>query len=230
MATASVSTIEAATSRTEGVETGVVRETKVDIKQTGKIVYNVDQYLFARANFYIEASRQYFKGRKFTRYVYYTEVFHYIYFTMLVGLFVAPFNYIGAFLLLLLNIPHLIMFTQHLYVNIQTMRYVLKQPEVPDGTLPTTNNAHLEITLEEFTASYAASQQAGLGLIVHGKGTVKIQVFEHSTKNKMKICVCLSTFYFLCAVFLTLYFLIFGIIGGVYGGGVALCYISSNCK
>ena len=93
------------------------------------------------------------------------------------------------------------MFIQHMYVTIQTTRYVYKQPGVPDDTLSTAN-AHLEITLEEFAASYAASQQAGLGLIVHGKGTVKIQVFQHSVLSFVAWC------------------LIVGIVGVSRGGGV----------
>ena len=221
MASGSVSTIEAAISRTEDVETGVVRGTKVGIKKTGTTV-NVDRYMFAEANFYIEQSRIYFKGRKLTRYVYFSKVLHYIYIGVLIlGFFGAVYNFIIAFLAMLLNIPYLIMFTQHMYVNIQTMRYVLKQPVVPDDTLPT-SNAHLEITLEEFAASYAASQQAGLGLIVHGKGTVKIQVFADSAKDKMWLCINLSTCGFLGTLLLGIvYCPVFGLIGVVNGGGVA---------
>ena len=76
MASQPVSTTltEALISRTEDVETGVVRGTKVGVKQTGKTV-KVDQYCFARGNFYIEQSQQYFKGRKLTRYVYFSKFF-----------------------------------------------------------------------------------------------------------------------------------------------------------
>ena len=230
MASASVSTIEAAISRTGDVETGVVCGSKVGIKQFGRTVDNVDRYLFTEANFYIRESRRYFNGCKLTRYVYFSKILHYVYlfiFTM-VG---AVLNFIAALLMMLLNIPYLIMFTQHMYVNIQTMRYVLKQPEVPDDTLAGTTNSHLEITLEEFAASYAATQQAGLGLIVHGKGTVKIQVFTESAKTKMKNCIWLSTLYFLGAFLGIVCCLIFVIIGVVNGGGLTICYISrSSCR
>ena len=221
MASQPVSTTltEALISRTEDVETGVVRGTKVGVKQTGKTV-KVDQYCFARANFYIEQSQQYFKGRKLTRYVYFSKFLHYAYVgVLIVGLVGAPFNFILAFLMMLLNIPYLIMFIQHMYVNIQTMRHVRKQPGVPDHTL-STSNAHLEITLEEFAASYAASQQAGLGLIVHGKGTVKIQVFTESAKTIMNYCFNISLMFFMFAILEIGWCLVIGIAGIFQGGGV----------
>ena len=215
----SITLTEALISRTEDVETGVVCGTKVDFKQTGTII-TVDQYPFAIVNFYIEQSRQYFKGRNLTRYVYSSKFLHYAYIgVLIVGLVGSPFNFILAFFMMLLNIPYLIMFIQHVYVTIQTVKHVLKQPGKPDDELPT-SNAHLEITREEFAASYAASQQAGLGLIVHGKETVKIQVFSDSAKEKMKTSICLSWMYFIFAIMEIVWCLIVGIVGFSQGGGV----------
>ena len=229
----SIALTEALISRTEDVETGVDRGTKVGVKETGTIVtvdqqtefeatVIVNQYPFARTNFFIEEtlSRKYFKGRKLTRYLYFSKITHYAFIGLSIIIILgAPFNYVAAFLMLPINVFYVMLFFQHIYVNIQTMRHVLKQPGVPDHTL-STSNAHLEITLEEYAASYAASQQAGLGLIDHGKGTVKIQVFQYSAKRKMWYCILLSSIYFTFAILEILYCVGFVGFGGVAGGGV----------
>ena len=82
-----------------------------------------------------------------------------------------------------------------MYVNIKTMHYVLEQPGVPDHMM-TCNNTFLEISLEEFAVAYAATKEAGFGIVSKEKGTVKIQVFKNSAKLRMKTCVWISTLSF----------------------------------
>ena len=62
-----------------------------------------------------------------------------------------------------------------------------------------------DITLEKFAATYAVSHQAGLGTIVQGTGTVKIQVFQNSSKSLMRVCVAVSTICFLASSIMFFY-------------------------
>ena len=215
---------EALISRTEDVETVVVRATKVGIKQTETTV-KVDQYMFARTNFYIEESQKYFEGRKLTRYVYISKILHYAFIGVsIISIVGAPFNFIVALLMALINTLYLVMFFQNMYVNVQTMRHVLKQLGVPDHTL-STSNAHLEITQKTYAALYTASQQAGLGLKVQGDETaLKIQVFTESAKRRMNFCIYLSSIYFTFAIMEIYYCVLFSAIGVTNGGGVNPAY------
>ena len=79
----------------------------------------------------------------------------------------------------------------------------------------TCNNTFLEISLEEFAVAYAATKEAGFGIVSKEKGTVTIQVFKNATKGKMKTCVWISTLSFVTAVVLIVYCRVFAIITGI---------------
>ena len=70
MATVSVTGIEAAVSRANNVETGVVRATKVAVKNVNKKTVKIGSNIFTKTNFYIQQSQRYFSNRKLTRYWY----------------------------------------------------------------------------------------------------------------------------------------------------------------
>ena len=209
MATVTASRTGAAVTSTGDVVAGVVHGTKVQVKETGNTVY-ISNFMFARTNFFINESRPYVGKHKLTRYLY-IPFLQYVY---IVGFFVSISSFASttlAFVMLGLNIFFALIYTQNMYVNLKTMRHVLKQPGVPDHMLSRTNT-FLEITLEEFAATYAVSHQAGIGAIVQGTGTVKIQVFQNSAKRLMRICVAVSTICFLASFIMIFYSLAWGIV------------------
>jgi hypothetical protein len=71
---------------------------------------------------------------------------------------------------------------------------------------------HIEIDLEVFKAQYAASSNAGVGLVVHESGKIKVQVFQEGAMKLMKITMVISVICFLVSVSLVLYSLVMGII------------------
>ena len=209
MATVTASRTGAAVTRTGDVEAGVVHGTKVQVKETGNTV-SLSNLIFIRTNFFISQSRPYVGKHKLTRYLY-TPFLQYMYLLVFLASIPSFVNTILAFVMLGLNFLAVLIYTQNMYVNFKTMRYVLKQPGVPDHMLSRTNT-FLEITLEEFAAMYAVSHQAGLGAIVQGKGTVKIQVFQNSAKCLMRKCVAVSTICFLGSFTMFFYCLTWGLL------------------
>ena len=116
---------------TEYVEVGVC-EAKVGVKDVSKPVKNAGNSLFARTNFYIKQSQQYVGNHKLTCY-WYIPYLYYGVITIVSGLNLFVFLHsIYAFVILVVELFCLIMYTQNMYVNIQTMRHVLKQPSVPN--------------------------------------------------------------------------------------------------
>ena len=187
--------------------------TKVQVKETGNTVY-ISKFMFARTNFFINESRPYVGKRKLTRYLY-IPLLQYMYILVFLASIPSFVNTTLAFVTLGLNFCAALIYTQNMYVNFKTMRYVLKQPGVPDHMLSRTNT-FLEITLEEFAAMYAVSHQAGLGAIVQGKGTVKIQVFRNSAKCLMRKCIAVSTICFLVSSTMFFYCLACSVVRSIY--------------
>jgi hypothetical protein len=140
------------------------------VKSTGVAVHVTDN-LYPQTNFYIQQSRGYFPDRKLQTYVYF-YYFYIVYLIIFLGSFLAFLNFIYAFVMAAVNGAFLLMLTQHIFVIVTTMRFVIKQPSVPNRTLQL-NNDHIEIDLEVYRAQYAASSNAGIGLVVHGSGKIR---------------------------------------------------------
>ena len=96
------------------------------------------------------------------------------------------------------NGAFLLMYIQHIFVIIATMRYVLKQP-VFNGTLQSSNH-HIEIGVDVYNAQYAASSNARIGLLVRGSGNVKVQVFDCIAMAYMKTTVIVSILCFVGSI------------------------------
>ena len=209
---ATIQTQSAVVAKGEDVEAGVLRGRILNIKETGTPT-TIPGNIYGACNFYIQNSRDYVGGHPLTTYIY-IHFMPYIYGVIFVASLFSPLLFYLAIVCFVLNIIFLLFYIQHMYVNIKTMRYVLKQPGVPNHLL-THNNTFLEISLEEFAVAYAATKEAGFGIVSKEKGTVKIQVFKNTTKGKMKTCVWISTLSFLTAVALIAYCGVFAIITGI---------------
>lgn len=191
------------------VQAGLLQGENIQLQEVG-VSAVVDNYMYSKANFYIEGSRAYVGKQKLTRY-FFIKWLHWLYVPIFIGSFFTPFNFIASFVLFGVNLLVFINYFQHMYVNITTMWYVLKQPSLPDNMLKR-NNMIYELTLERFVAIYASSHRAGFGRVVANKGTIQFQVFRRSAIRVMKNCVITSTLCFLCSLFMFVYCYVWGIV------------------
>jgi len=194
--------------RVGDMEAGLVQEQNVQVKEYDTTVI-VNSYMYSKANFYIDQSQKFVGKRKLTRYKY-IKWLHWLYIVIFHGSFFTPFHYKAAFVMFTVNFMVCLIYTQHLYVNINTMWYVLKQPCLPDNVLRSANT-FLEIQLDTFQAEYAVLYNAQMGYIARERQTVQIQVFRKSTMTVMKNCVRVSTLCFIASLFMFLYCFIWGI-------------------
>ena len=190
------------------VAVGEVTGGQISIRSTGTTVTVTDN-LYPKTNFYIEQSRQYFPERKFRKYIYF-YYFYTVYLLIFLGSFPTFLNFIYAFVMAAVNGAFLLMYIQHIFVIVTTMRYVIKQPSVPNRSLRA-NNDHIEIGVDVYNARYAASSNAGIGLLVHGSGKVKVQVFRNRAMARMKNTMGISTLCFIGSIGMVAYCLGMGI-------------------
>lgn len=194
--------------KTNYVEAGAVNLNRVTMEMTGNPT-TISKFTYGKVNFYINKSRQYFPKVKFHTFIYFP--FHYlVYATIIPFSFFAFLHFIFAFLMAVVNALFLVMYIQHLYVVVTTLRHVVKQPKVPNMTKY--DSQHLEISLEVYRAQYATCEQAGIGILVRGSGKVKLQVFSNGAMGLMKSVMFLSCFFFVISLFLIFYCLAFGLI------------------
>ena len=121
---ATVGETEVLVSKRGDVETGVLKENVVHVQSVGKET-KLSGYLYGDTNFYIHNSAQYFSDRKLTTYVYFYYM-QYVYLVVFIVSCLSPLSFILALIMTAINIIFLIFYSQHLYVNIKTMPYVLK--------------------------------------------------------------------------------------------------------
>ena len=218
MATVSKTQLQTALlAKGDDVEAGVLRGTNINVEaETPEQPALAPGNLYGLCNFHIRNSRDYVGDHRLTTYIYFYYMEYTYVLIILISLALSPFVGVPAAVpCILLNIPFLPFFIQHMYVNIKTMRYVLKQPEVPDHQMKY-SSAFLEISLEEYAVAYATTKEAGFGIVYKEKGTVKIQVLQQATKRKMKACVCISTLEFLSVIPVIIYCIVWAGVGGQY--------------
>ena len=199
---ATVGETEALVTKRGDVETGVVKEKVVHVRSVGKEI-NLPGYLYGDTNFYIRSSAQYFPKQTLTTYIYFYYMQH-VYLVVFIVSCLSPLSFILGLIMTAVNIIFLIFYSQHLYVNIKTMPYVLKQPTLPNREM-TTNNDHLKITFAEFSLTYAQYRDNGIGVVSADGETVQIQVFRESAMFNMKLCVVLSTVSFFVCIAMLIY-------------------------
>lgn len=193
---------EAILTKPDNVEAGVLKWRGVQVENVGKRT-NLPGNLYGDTNFYIRSSAQYVGDRKLSTYIYFYYM-QYIYFVVFLVSCLSPLNFILAVFMMVINVFFLLFYSQHLYVNIKTMRYVLRQPTLPDNKLPT-KNAHYKITMAEFSLAYAQTREYGIGIVSADGDSVQIQFFKESTMLRMKVCVIISTISFFVSTVMVLY-------------------------
>ena len=193
---------EAILTKQDDVEAGVLKWRGVQVENVGRWT-NLPGNLYGDTNFYIRNSARYVGNRKLSTYVYFYYM-QYIFFVVFLVSCLSPLNFILAVFMTIINVVFLLFYSQHLYVNIKTMRYVLRQPTMPDNKLPT-KNAHYKITMAEFSLAYAQTKECGIGIVSADGDSVQIQVFQESTMLRMKLCVIISTISFFVSTVMVLY-------------------------
>ena len=193
---------EAILAKPDDVEAGVLKWRGVQVENVGKPT-NLPGNLYGDTNFYIRSSARYIGDRKLSTYIYFYYM-QYIYFVVFLVSCLSPLNFVLAVIMTIINVVFLLLYSQHLYVNIKTMRYVLRQPTLPDNKLPT-KNAHYKITMAEFSLAYAQTRECGIGIVSADGDSVQIQFFQESTMLRMKICVIISTTSFFVSTVMVLY-------------------------
>ncbi len=199
----------------EEAKAALISGTNIEIKETGKNV-TLGNSIYSQTNFWIAQSREYVDAHTLTCYLYLIYI-HWAFPALLVVSLFTPINAIFAFIMFGIGVFFFLIFTQHMYVNVKTMRHVLKQPSVPNQWLQR-RNTFFEISIEKYRAFFATSSQAGIGHVIAGTGKVKIQVFQKTAFSTMKTCIGISTIYFLLTLFMVPYCLAWGIAGIVLIG------------
>lgn len=187
------------------------------INNGGAAIGKYAKYLYGKANFYINQSRQYFPHKKFNTFAYFP--YHFIVYPIVFVIsFPAIFNFISALLMAAVNALFLLMYMQHLYVIVTTMRHVVKQQTIPNITSDY-DHQHLEISQEAYRAQYARCEQEEVGVLMIGSGKVKLQVFRKKTMALMKKVMVVS-----CLLFAASLFMVFCCLGIGISGIVIIAY------
>ena len=163
-------------------------------------VYLKNSY-YVKTNSYIDQSRPYVGGHKLTRYLY-LPLGEWFFIVIALASISAPSNAVVAFIWLAFGVFYLIIFLQHMYVNMNTIPHVLQQPSIEDR-YQQTDNAFYEITIEKYQLLFATSSDAGVGEFSASR--VKIQVFTETAVRTIKICRILSTTGFFVCLLMIVY-------------------------
>ena len=67
---------------------------------------------------------------------------------------------------------------------------------------------------------FAEQEEAGIGIVLKAKGTVKLHILTYKAVGYMKSVMFYSTVALIAFFFLIFYSFIFGIVGAVLGGGL----------
>ena len=189
---------------------------KIAVEQVGtKVIING---YYNRTNHYIHCSRDFVGGAKLTRYINFPALIALSVLAMLVSL-AAPAFFLLAFLMAGIDLAWFCIFVQHMYVNVRTMPHMLRLPRVPDNMLRS-NNGFFEISLEKYTMMFGVQAQAGIGIIIGTKGTIKLHILTDKAVCYMKTVMVYSTFALLATFALMIYCTVFGIANLVAGGGI----------
>ena len=181
---------------------------KIQVEQVGTTVF-INGY-YNRTNHYIHQSRDFVGGAKLTRYINFPALIGLSVVSFLISL-AAPALPILAFIMAGIDLAWFCIFCQHMYVNVKTMPHMLRLPRVANNML-SSNNGFFEIKIQKYQAAFAQQAQAGIGIIIAEKGTVKLHILTYKAVNYMKVVMVYSTIGLLATFALMIYCSICGIV------------------
>ena len=194
-------------------EAGVAfsEQDRIEIKRTGKEV-RIKNNIYDRTNHYIKASHGYVpedKERKLTCYWYFTGLQWVFLAVFVVGL-VSPSHFIFALTMGGISILFIVCFSQHMYVVITTIPIILKLPHQPDNAMKLANDFY-EISLEKYTAIFAASPDTAVGMGVKTKGMIKIHVLSTRARRQVTYTIVVSILALVASIFMIIYCFALGV-------------------
>ena len=187
------------------VEAGVVEHTRIEIKTTGFSV-RIGENPHARTNHFIRQSRPYLESHKLREYwnccgINMIALFNTWLFISIIG---CLLYYIAAIVMVLANILWLCVFLQHQVVVYGTIPHILKQPIVPNNALNFLND-FVEIELHQVKGAYAASQDAGIGIIQSSQGKIKFHVLSEEAASNIRATRRYSIIGFSCSLLMVIF-------------------------
>ena len=185
---------------------------RASVKSFARRVY-IAPNIYIKTNFYIKQSGNYVGDNKLTQFVYFRRM-QWVYLAIVVASFFAVFSTIFSFLSLAVNAAFFIIWSQHMYVVFTTMPLVLRQPSLPDNRMSLSND-HLQISIDQFRADFAETNDELIGIVGGNRTSGKIQVFKHSTVSLMKKCMAVSIISFIACVTMLIYCSACGILGAL---------------
>ena len=194
-------------------EAGVAfrEQDRIEIKNTTQKVW-IRNNIYDRTNHYIKASHGYIpkdKERKLTCYWYFVGLQWIFLVVFVIGL-VSPSHFIFAFIMGGISTLAIVVFSQHMYVVITTIPIILKLPHLADSAM-NSENSFFEISLEKYTAVFAASPDTAVGVGVKTKGTIKIHVLSTRARLKVMYTIMVSTLALVASIFIVIYCFALGV-------------------
>ena len=193
-------------------EAGVAfsEQERIEIKETVNVVW-LKQNIYDKTNHYIKESHDYVPEnlkRKLSRYVHVTGL-QWIFLAVFVIGLISPAHFVFAFIMGGISILFILVFCQHMYVVFTTIPLMLKLPHLPDNAMELANS-FFEISLEKYTAMFAASPDTAVGVGVKTKGTIKIHVLSTRARRQVKSTRVVSVLGFGASIFMLIYCFAFG--------------------
>ena len=214
--------------QTTDVTAGKASRTEISIKETGRSV-NIPNESYARTNFYIDQSRQYFPNIRLRKYVSFGRMntFFCIFLVFHLGMLLfllCGIQFFGipvAVITLIIDIIPLVVYSQHVSVNKNTIPWLLKLPVEP---MQKALNEHYEVEIATMNTAFVEAKEAGIGVFVTvgGKAKMKIMAFNNVGITSIKIASDRGRLFFcifasIIAIFWSFGWLIVHIVHTSYG-------------
>ena len=177
---------------TADVTAGKASRIEIFITESGKNV-NVPNDPYARTNFFVDQSRQYVPNVRLRKYVSFGRMntFFCIFLAFHLGMLLfllCGIQFFGipvAVITLIIDIIPLVVYSQHVSVNKNTIPWLLKFPVEKQDTL----NKHFEVEIAAMETIFVEAKKAGLGafVTVGGKAKMKIMVLDKVGLTSIKI-------------------------------------------
>ena len=188
---------------------GFTEQEKIEVKNVGTTVW-LQNNVYSRTNHYIKESRNYVPEElrpNLHQYAYLVGLHWVVMVVFVIGL-ISPAYYIFAFIMGGVSIVFILVYAQHMHVVRKTIPIMLRLPHLPDHQMRQISNRRndfFEITLEKYTAIFAATSDEAAAVAVKGSNKVKIHVLSAWARNAIRSSRMLSIVQMCMLIFLFFY-------------------------
>ncbi len=176
--------------------------------------YYIKGGMYGYANFYIDQSKKYFPTRNLTKFVnfYGMTMIYWCVGIFLLGPATVWMHYTLALLCAPMHVGFLVLYTQHMYVIMYTLRYITAQPTVSNDAITTPTMA-VTLSQETFDEQYPQARALGMGVVKSQSNEVEFQVLQRLAMHRMRSAAMLSVVGFLESSLITMLCVGLGICG-----------------